>query len=145
MENGKDLYFVAVKVFLKNSKNQLLIIKDKFGDWDIPGGRLRAQDFCTSLSNIVKRKIGEELGKKVKYKLGDPVVYMRHERNEILATGKKEKRRIFAVGFEAKYLGGEINLGKNHIKSEWVDLKNFKPGKYFKGGWLKGIKEYIKK
>lgn len=34
----KDTYFVAVKVFLERD-NKLLILKDNFGDWDLPGGR----------------------------------------------------------------------------------------------------------
>lgn len=33
----KDLYFVAVKVFLEKD-GQLLILKDGFGEWDLPGG-----------------------------------------------------------------------------------------------------------
>jgi aspartate/methionine/tyrosine aminotransferase len=33
----KDTYFVAVKALLRKG-DELLIIKDKFGDWDLPGG-----------------------------------------------------------------------------------------------------------
>jgi hypothetical protein len=36
----KDLYYVAVKLFLRN-ENKLLITHDIFGDWDLPGGRIR--------------------------------------------------------------------------------------------------------
>ena len=36
----KDMYFVAVKVFLEKD-NKLLILKDNFGDWDLPGGRIK--------------------------------------------------------------------------------------------------------
>ncbi len=46
---NKDVYFVAVKVFLQNEKGKLLITKDRFGDWDIPGGRLRENDFDVPL------------------------------------------------------------------------------------------------
>jgi ADP-ribose pyrophosphatase YjhB (NUDIX family) len=142
MEN-KDLYFVAVKIFMLNDDNKLLITKDIFNDgWDIPGGRLREVDFEVSLADVIERKMLEELGSGVNYEIGTPVVFMRHEREELLQFGKKEKRRIFAVGYEAKYLGGEIFLGKNHEKYEWVDLKNFNAEKYFTGGWLKGVKEF---
>ena len=34
----KDSYFVAVKVFLEKD-GRLLILKDNFGDWDLPGER----------------------------------------------------------------------------------------------------------
>lgn len=140
----KDLYFVAVKIFLED-KGKLLITKDKFGDWDLPGGRLRENDFATPLEEILQRKIKEELGENINYKIQGPIVFMRHERDEILQNTEKEKRRIFAIGYKATYLSGEIALGKNHEKYEWVDIKNFNPEDYFTGGWLKGVKEYLQK
>lgn len=139
---GKDLYFVAVKIFLVDKRGRLFIFKDRFNCWDLPGGRIKQNEFKKSLERIVARKIIEEMGAKVKYKLGQPIVFMRHERNEILPKGKKQKVRIFAIGYEAKYLRGEVKLGKNHLEYKFVELKKFRPGKYFKGGWLKGVKEY---
>ena len=106
---------------------------------------MRPEDFKTPLERVVKRKITEELGKSLKYKLGQPVVFMRHGRMELLPSGKKAKRRIFAVGYQARYLGGTIRLGKNHLKYLWVEKRGFKPAKYFKGGWLNGVKEYLTK
>ncbi|MCX6792695.1 MAG: NUDIX domain-containing protein [Candidatus Falkowbacteria bacterium] len=144
MIKEKDLYFLAVKVFLEN-KGKLFISKDRFGDWDLPGGRLLPAEFNTSFEKVLARKIKEELGKNVKYKLGQPIVFMRHERTEILLDGKKSKRRIFAIGYQAKYLGGAIQLGKNHEQSKWLEINKLKPEIYFKGGWLKGIKDYLKK
>jgi ADP-ribose pyrophosphatase YjhB (NUDIX family) len=145
MEQSKDLYFVAVKVFLEDGNGNLLITKDRFGDWDIPGGRLREGDFEVPLEQIAERKMKEELGESVQYRLEDPIVMMRHERDEILATGEREKRRIFAIGYRAQYLGGDIVLGTNHEKFEWVSVETFEPEKYFTGGWLNGVKEYQQK
>lgn len=144
MEN-KDTYFVAVKVFLLDTKENLLIIKDRFGDWDIPGGRLRDQDFDIPLESIVERKMIEEIGENVKYKLGAPVVFMRHERDEILSSDHREKRRIFAIGYIAKYKEGEIMLGKNHTEHEWVPIETFDAKSKFTGGWLQGIKDFQNK
>lgn len=144
MNKQKDLYFLAVKVFLED-KGKLFISKDRFGDWDLPGGRLLTTEFNISFEKVIDRKIKEELGKDLKYKLGEPAVFMRHERNEILADGKKAKRRIFAIGYQAKYLGGVIKLGKNHEQSKWLEISKLKPELYFKGGWLKGVKDYLKK
>ena len=141
MEN-KDVYFVAVKAFLTDNFGKLLIMKDRFGDWDILGGRLKEHEFETPLEAVLERKVREEISDAVEYKLGKPVVLMRHERNEILPSGEREKRRIFAVGYATKYMGGEIKMGKNHEKYEWVDIATFEPEKYFTGGWLKGIKEF---
>ncbi|MBU0707086.1 NUDIX domain-containing protein [Patescibacteria group bacterium] len=145
MEN-KDLYYVAVKVFLRNKKGKLLITKDRFNDgWDIPGGRLKPNDFETPLEQVIERKINEELGDELDYRIDAPIVFMRHERLEVLSSGEKAERRIFAVGYKAEYLSGEVMLGKNHIEHQWVDIKNFIPENYFNGGWLKGVKEYIQK
>ena len=124
---SKDLYFVAVKVFLEDGKGNLFIFKDRFGDWDLPGGRLLQDEFSVPLEEVVARKLKKELGVETKWQLGEPAVFMRHERDEIFADGKREKRRIFAIGYKAKYLGGEVNLGKNHTESKWVPLEMFKP------------------
>ncbi len=142
MEN-KDLYFVALKVFLRDAKGNVLLTKDRFGDWDIPGGRLREGDFEVPLDQVIARKMKEELGVECAFKLGAPAVYMRHERNEILADGTREKRRIFAIGYDAEYQGGPIALGENHEKYEWISATDPKPENYLTGGWLKGMQEYI--
>ncbi len=144
MEIPKDLYFVAVKVFLEDGKGNFLVTKDRFGDWDIPGGRLRENDFAAPLEEVVARKLKEELGD-IQYELGEPIVFMRHERDEVLASGEKAKRRIFAIGYQAGYFGGDIALGKNHEIQEWVNANTFKPEDYFTGGWLEGVREYLQK
>ena len=136
----KDLYFVAVKLLLLDGDN-LLITHDVFGDWDIPGGRIKKDEFEVPLESVIQRKVVEELGPEVRYKLGQPKVFFRHERKE---QKLGQMVQIFAVGYEAEYQGGEIRLGNHHDKFEWVDLKTFQPEKYFTGGWLKGIQEYLK-
>jgi len=143
MTTEKDQYFVAVKIFLEDTKGNFLITKDRFGDWDIPGGRLRQNDFDADLNDVVKRKISEELGSGISYEIGDPIVFMRHERNEILASGERQPRRIFAIGYEAIYKSGPIQIGRNHTEYKWVSLTDFKPEEFFTGGWLKGVKEYM--
>lgn len=136
----KDLYFVAVKLLLQDG-DRMLITHDIFGAWDIPGGRIRKDEFEAPLESVIQRKINEELGPEVKYELGRPVVFFRHERKE---QKLGEMVRIFAIGYEARYLGGEIELGDHHDRFEWVNIKSFKPEDYFTGGWLKGVQEYLK-
>lgn len=58
-----------------------------------------------------------------------------------MAYGKEV--RIFAVGYEAEYMGGDLTKGAHHDKMEWVDVNSFKPENYFVGGWLKGVQEYL--
>ena len=136
----KDTYFVAVKVFLERD-GQLLIMKDNFGDWDLPGGRIKKDEFETPLDEVIKRKMFEELGGDIKYTIGKPVVFMRHERVES-APGNPTVR-IFAIGYTRTLDSGEIKTSERHPELLWVDPQNFKPEDYFKGGWLKGVKEYL--
>jgi len=60
IKSSKDFYYVAVKVFFEQ-KGRLLILKDRFGDWDIPGGRLLQSEFSAPLEKVIRRKIKEEL------------------------------------------------------------------------------------
>lgn len=136
----KDKYFVAVKVFFEKD-GKLLILKDNFGDWDLPGGRIKTDEFETPLSQIIERKMSEELGDSVKYKIGKPIVFMRHERVE--QSPGNPTVRIFAVGYEGTLESGKIVLSERHPELLWVDPADFKPEDYFTGGWLKGVREYL--
>jgi ADP-ribose pyrophosphatase YjhB (NUDIX family) len=135
-----DTYFVAVKLFLEKD-GKLFIFKDRFGVWDLPGGRIRKDEFATPIEEIIKRKVKEELGDEVEYELGAPVVTMRVERQE--ASPEKPTIHIFAVGYRATMTGGTIKLSSQHTEMLWVDPKDFKPEDYFSGGWLKGAQDYI--
>ncbi len=135
----RDLYFIAVKLLLRDG-DKLLVTHDIFGDWDLPGGRIRMNEFETPIFDIIERKVQEELGTAVRYTLGKPVVTFRVERFE--ATLQK-KVHIFAVGYEATYRGGEIILGEHHDDMKWVDVTTYDPAADFTGGWLKGLQEYF--
>src|SRR5665213_2737723 len=130
---GKDLYFVAVKLLLIHH-GRMLITHDIYGSWDLPGGRIRKDEFSKPLESVIERKISEELGPTVKYELGQPEVFFRVQRNEHDLGGQIV--RIFAVGYNARFIQGDIKLGDHHDQMEWVDLGSFKPENYFTGGWL---------
>nr|KKS45883.1 MAG: hypothetical protein UV11_C0038G0002 [Candidatus Giovannonibacteria bacterium GW2011_GWF2_42_19] len=136
----KDTYFVAVKVFLEKD-GKLLILRDNFGDWDLPGGRIKKDGFVVPLDEIIKRKMSEELGGDIQYTIGKPIVFMRHERIEQTQGGSTV--RIFAVGYEGTLQSGNVQLSERHPEMLWVDRGNFVPHKYFRGGWLKGVQEYL--
>lgn len=131
---------MAVKLFLRDGE-RLLITHDIFGDWDLPGGRLRKSEFETPFEEVIARKMHEEIGDDVRYEIGAPEVFFRVEREE--NDINNERVRIFAIGYTATYLGGEIVLGDHHDKMQWVDVNTFKPEDYFAGGWLAGIQEYL--
>ncbi len=136
----RDLWYVALKVFLERN-GQFFIFRDKYGDWDIPGGRIQRHEFGVSFERIIARKLQEEVGPGVRYRLGKPAVFMRHERTE---ASLKKRVRIFAVGYTAKYVSGEIRLSPQHTEYRWVSRKTFKAGRYFRGGWLMGVREYVR-
>lgn len=133
----KDLYNIALKLLLRDGE-KLLITHDIFKNWDLPGGRILPEEFEADFKDVIKRKMHEELGTEVQYEIGEPKVFFRVERTE--TDGRIA--RIFAIGYGAKYLGGEIKLGDHHDKLEWVDAKTFPADKYFTGCWLKGVQEY---
>ena len=143
--DSKDLYFVAVKAFLER-EGKLLILKDRFsvppaGGWDLPGGRIKPDEFDVPLEDILRRKLREEVGEGILYDIGKPLVFMRHERVE--ATPEKPTVRIFSIGYGVRLTGGGVRLSPAHTEMQWVDIATFKPEEYFTGGWLKGVREYL--
>lgn len=138
--NGKDVYFIAVKALIRDGNN-LLITHDVFKSWDIPGGRIKKDEFEKPLHAVLRRKLSEELGDKFKYEIGEPAVFFRVERDEV---GIEGSARIFAVGYEVNYLGGEIQLGNHHDEYRWVDMATFRPEDLFKDGWETGLAEYLR-
>ncbi|MFA6099169.1 MAG: NUDIX domain-containing protein [Patescibacteria group bacterium] len=137
----KDRYFVAVKVFLEKG-GKLLILKDAYGHWDLPGGRIKRNEFDAPLDQIIKRKLSEELGLDLKYELcPSPEIFMRHKREEQM--GDDPEARIFALGYIATLEAGIIKLSDAHTETKWIEPEAFVPEDYFSGGWLDGVRQYI--
>lgn len=138
--NGKDVYFIAAKALLRDG-DKLLITHDVFGSWDIPGGRIKKDEFEKPFETVLERKISEELGSNIQYTIGEPKAFFRVER---LEKGIDTKVRIFAIGYEVHYLGGEIQLGTNHDAYRWVNVNDFNPDELFIDGWQTGLRDYLK-
>jgi 8-oxo-dGTP pyrophosphatase MutT (NUDIX family) len=137
---AKDEYLVAVKLLLFKD-DELLVLKDQWGSWDIPGGRIRKDQFDISLEDILREKIDFELGEDVKYKLGNIATTLRLEREEVGRDGQKV--RIFAVCYEAYYLGGDITGGEYIPHHEWIDLRTANLDDYSDGdSWILKLKDY---
>jgi len=141
--NGKDVYFVAAKALMRDG-DKLLLTHDIFDQWDLPGGRIKKDEFQKPLEEVLARKISEELGDKIRYEIGRAVTFFQVERIEHLETGGEMPVRIFGIGYEVSYLGGEIDLGKHHDKLEWFDTSTLNPSDYLTGGWEKGVEKYLK-
>jgi 8-oxo-dGTP pyrophosphatase MutT (NUDIX family) len=137
----KDVYFVAVKVFLERG-DEFLVFKDKFGDWDLPGGRIKKHEFEANLKDVIERKMKEELGEDIEYNLTNrPEVLMRHERVE--ASPGNPTVRIFGIGYRAELVSGEPKMSEAHIEMKWANIHDYKPEADFTGGWLKGVQDYL--
>ena len=54
----KEQYFVAVKIFLERD-GEFFVCKDKYGSWDLPGGRIHKQE---TPYDALKREVHEETG-----------------------------------------------------------------------------------
>lgn len=137
--NGKDVYFIAVKALIRNG-NKLLVTHDIFKSWDIPGGRIKKDEFQKPLIDVLKRKLREELGDAVVYDIGEMVTTFSVERDEV---GIDTTARIFAIGYEVNYVSGDIVLGSHHDAYEWVDIDSFIPSSRFKDGWERGLDAYL--
>jgi ADP-ribose pyrophosphatase YjhB (NUDIX family) len=143
--NGKAVYFVAVKIFLRQNE-KLLLIRDKWSVWELPGGRIKPEEFQKNLTDVVARKIREELGEKIQISAPKPTgTFFQVSRTEKTGELSEQKVRIFAVGFEAEYLGGEIDLGEFHDELKWVSVENFAPLKLQNNDWMRGVQDYLDK
>lgn len=143
MENSssdKDVYALATKAFLERD-GHLFIFKDRFGDWDLPGGRLLKHEFDVPFEDVLRRKMSEELGSDIEYNIGLPTVFMRHQRVE--AGPAKATTRIFAIGYSVQFVRGEIRPSSQHVEMKWVRRDELRPEEYFTGGWLKGVREFL--
>ena len=141
--NGKAVYFVAVKIFLRRG-DELLLLHDIFDTWELPGGRIKLDEWQKPLVETVARKLRKELGDEVKYSTPKPTgTFFQVSRTEKTAEQEQEVR-IFAIGFEAEYLGGEIKLSEIHDAKKWVDVRDFKPLELQNNDWMHGVEGYLK-
>jgi ADP-ribose pyrophosphatase YjhB (NUDIX family) len=147
MASKKDFYQVSLKVFLKNNKGEVLILKGAedgiYRDfYDLPGGRIHLDEFDTPLDKIIKRELQEEIGQ-VDYDLNlKPVALGR------VSSLKKESplggpMHSFNIFFEARYKLGEIKISEEHLESKWIKLEKETLNLFFKLAILEGAQMYL--
>lgn len=131
-------YHVALKSFIRNGDDILILHESHSDKHDLPGGRIGVGEFEMPLEEILRREIDEELGQNFKYKNNGPVAFFRHRRPENTIEGKPEVR-VFMIGFELEYLGGDIILSHEHDSWQWVPLAE--AIKMLPGGQQNGIEK----
>jgi len=135
-----DTYHVALKAFVCKDGKVLICFESPGEKWDLPGGRIAVGEFGTSLEDILKREVEEELGSDFAYRNNGPVAVFRFLRPEITALGKPEVR-VFMIGFELQYLGGEITLSEEHSEYRWTTPRE--AAELLPDGQSDGMRAYI--
>ncbi len=128
--NKKINFAIAVKAFIVDNKNRLLILKRRSNDvqkprtWEIPGGRLNpGEDPFIGL----KRETKEETSLDIKIIRPLTIRYFT----------RKDKQIIIMIIFLCKPIGGSIKLSKEH--SDFFGLNLNIPeevSKYFKDSFF---------
>ncbi len=147
MPSERDFYSVSLKVFLKNDRGEVLILKSLMGGsyegfYDLPGGRINIDEFETPFEDIIKREVGEEIGE-VNFDLILKPVGI--GRIAIIKKGSPLGVPVHALNVfvEAIYKSGEIKISDEHTGFQWVKLTKENLDQYFKLAILEGAKMYL--
>jgi len=106
MKIPNTFYRVSVKALITNENNEILLIQEDNGKWDLPGGGL---DFGDDFHSAIKREIKEELGVNVKSISKDPTY---------IWTEKKPDFYLLFLGYKT-----ELSSFEFHRSPECVDSK----------------------
>lgn len=147
MRKEIDFYHVSLKLLLKNSEGHILALKapmdyELAGYYDVPGGRIDADEFTSSLESILRREVKEEIGDAEVHINLNPVAVARGLISSSRSHGGREIH-IFYIFFEADYKGGDIVISDEHTAHQWINLKEIDVKKYFTAGILEGIQAYL--
>ena len=127
-------FFVGQKAFIKKNGKVLVIFNDR-GKIDFPGGKIQKgeKDFTASLLREVQEETALSIG------VGRPFVvwsFVLPDNHPHAGTS------VFLVGFEARYVSGEVTLSSEHGWYEWVgkeDVSRLDDG----SGHFKALQKYF--
>jgi len=138
-------FHVGLKAFIAD-KDQLLILEDTDGLWELPGGRTEKREIRKDLKDILAREVREELGKNFHYETGpifhawirkpDPTI------EDVAEVYRDEDFCIFLIGFLCTFKGGEIELSPEHKGFRWVNKDEIAELK-FESSYENAIKYYF--
>jgi 8-oxo-dGTP pyrophosphatase MutT (NUDIX family) len=143
----RDFYQVSLKLILKNTAGEILLMKaqDKdtyAGFYDLPGGRINVNEFTVPLPDIVQREVREEIGD-VKYELNPkPVAVARHLIPASISVHKRDVHVLYLL-YEGLYVSGDIAVSRERTGFIWADPHKIELEKFLKSGNLEGIKMYL--
>ena len=110
MGQNDQNFCVGLKAFVGDGK-KLLVLEDKHGQWELPGGKIQiGEDIPTALN----REIKEELGERIQIERG-PIFH-----GWIRQPDPNRDFFIFLVGFSCIWKGGEITISPEHKSFRWI-------------------------
>jgi len=121
-------FFVGIKALIKNSKNEILVLKSgpaelkstkrKTPFWDLPGGKIRIGE--TDVKKTLVREVSEELGvSQNALKIGN--LFDTSVSNFNIQHGKRIS--LVLVTFECKLKEGSFRLTDEHERFSWVPIR----------------------
>jgi len=108
-------YQISLKALIRKGDEFLFLRTPKRKLFDLPGGRIDLDEYEAPIAKIIEREVQEELGEKVKYKLGNLVFQFRRH--------GKAPTPVFLAVYEAEYLSGEPQLSNEHSGFQWINPK----------------------
>lgn len=134
-------FYVANKVFLVNTRGQILVVREGTGDdentnvgkWDVPGGRMEPGE---SPIDALRREVKEEVGIEV---AGTRPFHVRDWRPVI----KGEPSQIVGIYHVASVGDVEPRLSKEHDEFKWLSPTEANPDELI-GGLFETIQVWLK-
>jgi len=138
VKKKQEIYHVSMKVLLRDKDKALFLYEPTENNFDLPGGRIDNTEKDIPLSEIIKREVEEELGKEIKYRLGDPAFQFRR-------YFESDNLHVFITIYEAEFLSGNIKLSAKHSRYQWIDPKKIKleENKFFSKEEYLAFKNYF--
>lgn len=138
---------VSLKLILVNDKKQILGLNVSFyssfaGFYDLPGGRIVANEVSEDFVKTLKREVKEEIGN-IKFNLtAEPIAVVKYIVPGNFLKNKKDLPMIY-IFFVGRYLGGKIELSQEHDGYKWLDVNSKNVNKYFFKNYLSGVQRYF--
>lgn len=125
-------FYAGLKAFVGNGE-KLLILEDKDGQWELPGGKIQIGE---DIPEAFHREIKEELGERIEVERG-PLFHV-----WIRQPNPNQNFFIFLVGFLCTLKSGEITISPEHKSFRWITKKEV-DSIDFENTYKDAIKQYF--
>lgn len=114
-------FHVGLKAFIYHLDKILIVRSNPRGvyastSWGLPGGKINSHEKEAPFEATLTREIEEELGPAFKASIGHPFCAWKYIR--------PNKPPILLLGFECKYLSGDIALSEEFDTHAWLDRES---------------------